>query len=32
MERDKPSWTPEVIPLTIDNPNVEIDEEWFDED
>jgi hypothetical protein len=30
MERE-PSWTPEVIPLTADNPNVELDEEWFDE-
>lgn len=30
MERE--NWTPEVIPLTVDNPNIEIDEEWFDED
>ena len=35
-EEDMPdspaSWTPEVSPLWADNPNVEIDPDWFGDD
>lgn len=35
-EYEKPdstqSWTPEVSPLWADNPNVEIDPDWFGDD
>lgn len=31
MEREN-EWSPEVVPLYADNPNTNVDPDWFEED